>query len=292
LPIDAHGQLGQAGSEPTLAKRKHMSPLYEKYIRLLVEMPEPNILKVTMNRPEKLNAADAMMHRELVSIWKDIDADPEVSAVIFTGAGNAFSAGGDLAMVQQAIDDVATRMTVWKEARDLVYNLINCSKPIVSAIHGPAVGAGLVAGILADISIAARSAKIIDGHTRLGVAAGDHAAIIWPLLCGMAKAKYYLLLCEPLSGEEAERIGLISKVVDDNELEEAALTVARKLSNSAPSAIRWTKYALNNWLRTAGPTFDASLAFEMLGFAGPEIKEGLSSHLEKREPQFSRDSLI
>lgn len=269
-----------------------MSPLYEKYTRLLIEMPEPNILKVTMNRPEKLNAADTVMHRELVSIWNDIDADPEVSAVIFTGAGKAFSAGGDLEMVQQAIDDVGVRMTVWKEARDLVYNLINCSKPIVSAIRGPAVGAGLVAGILADISIATRKAKIIDGHTRLGVAAGDHAAIIWPLLCGMAKAKYYLLLCEPLSGEEAERIGLISKVVEEHELDETALSVARKLASGAPSAIRWTKYALNNWLRMAGPTFDASLAFEMLGFAGPEIKEGLASHLEKREPQFSRDSLI
>jgi enoyl-CoA hydratase len=269
-----------------------MSPIYDKYTRLLIEMPEPNILKVTMNRPDKLNAADNDMHRELVTIWNDIDVDPEVSAVIFTGAGKAFSAGGDLAMVREAIDDVGARMRVWKESRDLVYNLINCSKPIVSAIRGPAVGAGLVAGILADISIATRDARIIDGHTRLGVAAGDHAAIIWPLLCGMAKAKYYLLLCEPLSGEEAERIGLISKVVDDTDLDETALTVARKLAKGAPSAIRWTKYALNNWLRSAGPTFDASLAFEMLGFGGPEIKEGLASHLEKRAPNFSRDSLI
>jgi enoyl-CoA hydratase len=269
-----------------------MSPIYDKYTRLLIEMPEPNILKVTMNRPEKLNAADNLMHRELVTIWNDIDADPEVSAVIFTGAGKAFSAGGDLAMVREAIDDVGARMRVWKESRDLVYNLINCSKPIVSAIRGPAVGAGLVAGILADISIATRDARIIDGHTRLGVAAGDHAAIIWPLLCGMAKAKYYLLLCEPLSGEEAERIGLISKVVDDADLDETAMAIARKLARGAPSAIRWTKYALNNWLRSAGPTFDASLAFEMLGFGGAEIKEGLASHLEKREPRFSRDSLI
>ena len=114
--------------------------------------------------------------------------------------------------------DFHTRMRVWKEARDMVYNLINCSKPVVSAINGVAVGAGLVLAVLADISIAARSARLIDGHTKLGVAAGDHAAIVWPLLCGMAKAKYYLLLCEPITGEEAERIGLVSLAVPDAEL--------------------------------------------------------------------------
>ena len=120
--------------------------------------------------------------------------------------------------------------------------MINCDKPIISAIHGPAVGAGLVAGLLADISIAAKSAKIVDGHTRLGVAAGDHAAIVWPLLCGMAKAKYYLLLCEPISGEEAERIGLVSLAVDDAHLLEKAYEVADKLALGSQTAIRWTKY--------------------------------------------------
>jgi enoyl-CoA hydratase len=179
-----------------------------------------------------------------------------------------------------------TLLRVWKEARDLVYNVINCAKPIVSAIRGPAVGAGLAAGLLADIPIAARSARIIDGHTRLGVAAGDHAAIIWPLLCGMAKAKYHLLLCEPLTGEEAERIGLVAKVVDDDRLMDEALDVARRLAAGAPSAIRWTKYALNNWLRLAGPTFDTSLALEFLGFTGPELQEGLASLRAKRKPSF------
>lgn len=269
-----------------------MSPLYSKYTRLLIEMPEPHVLKITMNRPDQLNAADAVMHRELVTIWKDIDEDPDVSAVILTGAGRAFSAGGDLDVVQGMIDDFQSRMRVWKEARDIVYNIINCSKPIVSAIRGSAVGAGLAAGLLADISIASRTAKIVDGHTRLGVAAGDHAAIIWPLLCGMAKAKYYLMLCEPLTGEEAERIGLVSRVVDDADLDETAMTVARKLANGAPSAIRWTKYALNNWLRSAGPTFDASLALEMLGFGGPEVVEGVASHREKRKPVFDQDSPV
>ena len=192
----------------------------------------------------------------------------------------------DLKMVEEMTQDFAVRARVWREARDLVYNMINCSKMIVSAMHGPAVGAGLVAGLLADISIAARDARIIDGHTRLGVAAGDHAAIVWPLLCGMAKAKYYLLLCEQVSGEEAERIGLVSLCCEQAELQAKALEVARKLNAGAQTALRWTKYSLNNWLRMAGPGFDASLALEMLGFTGPEVKEGIASLREKRKPSF------
>ncbi len=168
----------------------------------------------------------------------------------------------------------------------MVYNVVNCTKPIVSAMQGPAVGAGLVVGLLADVSIAARSARIIDGHTRLGVAAGDHAAIVWPLLCGLAKAKYHLLLCEPLSGQEAERIGLVSLCVDDGELHERALEVAGRLAAGSATAVRWTKWALNNWLRLAGPTFDASLALEFLGFSGPDLREGVAAFRARRPPDF------
>ena len=182
--------------------------------------------------------------------------------------------------------DYETRVRVWREAKDMVYGMVECSTPVVSAIRGPAVGAGLVCALLADISVVAKTARLIDGHTRLGVAAGDHAAIVWPLLCGMAKAKYYLLLCEPVSGEEAERIGLVSLAVDDETVMETAYDVARKLACGAPSAIRWTKHTLNNWLRMAGPTFDASLALEFLGFGGPEVREGVASLKEKRRPDF------
>jgi len=266
-----------------------MSEIYARYQRLAFDRPHPRVLRVTMNRPERLNATDETMHRELAEVWRDIDADPSVSAAILTGAGKAFSAGGDFEMVERIADDFSTRARIWKEARDLVYNVINCSKPIVSAIRGPAVGAGLVAGVLADVSIAARGARIIDGHTRLGVAAGDHAAIVWPLLCGLAKAKYYLLLCDPLTGEEAERIGLVSLCVEEAELDGRAIELATRLAEGAPSAIRWTKYALNNWLRAMGPTFDASLALEFLGFTGPEVREGLASHKEKRKPVFDPD---
>src|SRR6185295_8218788 len=125
-----------------------------------------------------------------------------------------------------------------------------------------------------------------DGHTRLGVAAGDHAAIVWPLLCGMAKAKYYLLLCDQVSGEEAERIGLISMACEENELQEKSLEVARRLAAGAQTALRWAKSARNNCLRMAGPSFDASLAYEMLGFPGPEATDGVASPREKRAPKF------
>jgi enoyl-CoA hydratase len=229
------------------------------------------------------------MHTELAQIWRDIDADPNVSVAIITGAGKAFSSGGDLDLVKEMSEDFTTLTRVWKEARDLVYNIINCSKPVVSAMQGPAVGAGLVAGLLADVSIAGKSAKIIDGHTRLGVAAGDHAAIVWPLLCGLAKSKYHLMTCEPLSGEEAERIGLVSLCVEDDQLQDKALEVAGKLAAGSQSAIRWTKYALNNWLRMAGPTFDTSLALEFMGFCGPDVREGVASLRGKRPPNFNKD---
>jgi enoyl-CoA hydratase len=258
---------------------------YEEFASLTFERPEPGILRVVLDAPG-LNAAGHDMHRDLANVWTAIDKDPETRVAIVRGAGAAFSAGGSFDLIEDMANDYAVRTRVLREARDLVYNIVNCSKPIVSAIHGPAVGAGLVVGLLADVSIAARSARIIDGHTRLGVAAGDHAAICWPLLCGMAKAKYHLLTCEPVSGEEAERIGLVSLCVDDDELHERALDVARRLSNGAQSAIRWTKYTLNNWYRMMGPVFDASLAYEFYGFGGPDVIEGLNARREKRDAKF------
>lgn len=234
----------------------------------------------------KLPTAGHEGHRELAGIWRDVSADASVRCAVLRGEGMGFSGGGDLQMIEDMTTDFAVRTRVWQEARDLVYNVINCDKPIVSAMHGPAVGAGLVAGLLADISIASKNAKIVDGHTRLGVAAGDHAAMVWPLLCSMAKAKYYLLLCEPLSGEEAERIGLVSLAVDQDELLPRAYELADRLALGSQSAIRWTKYALNNWLRQAGPAFDASLALEFMGFGGPDVLEGMAALREKRAPKF------
>jgi enoyl-CoA hydratase len=263
-----------------------MTDRFSRYRKLHVQRHGEGILEIVMGEPGKLSTADHVLHRELAEIWRDVDADPETRVAILRGEGKGFSAGGDMAMIEDIIADFGARARIWRESRDLVHNVIDCSKPIVSAMHGPAVGAGLVAGLLADISIAAKSARIIDGHTRLGVAAGDHAAIVWPLLCGMAKAKYYLLLCETVSGEEAERIGLVSLAVDEAELVPKAFEVAGRLATGAQAAIRWTKLALNNWLRLAGPTFEASLALEMLGFTGPDAREGVASLRAKRATKF------
>jgi enoyl-CoA hydratase len=259
---------------------------YSRYSELKIRLLEPGILEIAMGEEGKLATATERGHAEMAGVWLDVDRDPEVRVAILRGAGKGFSAGGDMALVEKMTQDSAMRARVWREARDLVYNMLNCSKVIVSAIHGPAVGAGLAAALMADISIASRTARLIDGHTRLGVAAGDHAAIIWPLLCGMAKAKYYLLTSDELSGEEAERLGLVSMVCEGEKLMETALGVARRLAAGPQTAIRWTKYSLNNWLRLAGPSFDASLALEILGFSGPEAKEGLAALKEKRKPSF------
>ncbi len=259
---------------------------YLPFPGLRIDRPEPGILRVIIDTPGKLNSVDAVKHANLADVWPVIDKDPETKVVVVHGEGGAFSSGGDLDMIRTIIADPATRAETFREARDLVYNIINCSKPIVSAIERVAVGAGLATALMADISVCGRSAKIIDGHTKLGVAAGDHAVIIWPLLCGMAKAKYYLMTCEALTGEEAERIGLVSLAVDDDQVIERAFEVARTLAAGSQQAIRWTKLALNNWLRQAGPAFDASVALEMLGFTGVDVQEGVNAVVEKRPPNF------
>lgn len=261
-----------------------------QYPSLTFEAPAPNILEIVLDSGGRLNAADASMHRDLAYVWRDIDSDESVSVALVRGAGKGFSAGGDFDLIEEMIETDEALVRVWKEAKDLVYNLVNCSKPIVAAVHGPAVGAGLAVALLADISIVTPGARILDGHTRLGVAAGDHSVLVWPLLCGMAKAKYHLLTNRPLDGAEAERIGLVSMCVGEKELLRTALEVARDLARGSPTAIRWTKYALNNWLRLAGPSFDTSLALEFMGFRLRDVREGLASLREKRAPEFDPDS--
>ncbi|RIK20241.1 MAG: enoyl-CoA hydratase [Anaerolineae bacterium] len=225
---------------------------YSDYQHILFERREPHILWLTLNRPEVLNATDARLHTELVEVWNTINRDPDVHVAVITGA----------------------------------YNILRCDKPIVSAINGAAVGAGLVVALLADISIAAESARLGDGHVRMGVAAGDHAAIVWPLLVGMAKAKYYLMTAGFVDGKEAERIGLVSLCVPDNELHDRAMGVATKLATGPRHAIRYTKRALNQWLLQAGPIFDHSLALEMLGFFHEDMAEGVAALREKRTAKY------
>jgi len=259
---------------------------YDDYRFLLFERHPDGILLVTINRPDVLNATNNRLHWELSKVWRDIDDDDEVNVVVITGKGRAFSAGGDLDMIDQMKANHDNIMQAFKEAGDIVYNMIDCRKPIISAINGVAVGAGLAVALMADIPIAAENMRITDGHLRLGVAAGDHAVIIWPLLCGMAKAKYYLLTADFIDGKEAERIGLVALCVPNDQLMDRAFEVARKLARGPQNAARFTKRALNNWLKMFGPAFDASLAMEMLGFFSSDLAEGVSALKEKRQPLF------
>lgn len=263
---------------------------YSHYQHLIVEIDD-GLAKVTINRPEVYNAVNHVLHKELGNIWRDFDRDPDVRVIVITGAGDkAFSAGGDLAMLEhrmslpaeERFEDVANN-----DARDLVYNMVNCDKVIISAINGVAVGAGLAAALMADISIMAEDAKIGDGHIRLGVVAGDHATMIWPLLCGMAKTKYYLLTSEMVDGREADRIGLVSKAVPRAEVVPTAMKIARQLADGPAFALSLTKRSLNQWLRMGGiASFDYSLMAEKLAFLSADAQAGVKAVRNKKPADF------
>jgi enoyl-CoA hydratase len=256
------------------------------YESLRLERREHGVLLITIDRPERMNATDERLHRELADVWGDVSRDPDTRVAVVTGAGRAFSAGGDLEMIERMSGDWRRIAAMAGEAASLVTNMLECEKPIVSAINGIAVGAGLAVALMADISVIGRGARLSDGHLRLGVVAGDHAAIVWPLLCGMAKAKYYLLTADFIEGPEAERIGLVSRCVEDERVLDEALSIAERVATGPQQAARWTKRTLNHWLRAALPAFDASVAYEMLSFFGNDVVEGASSLREHRPPRF------
>jgi enoyl-CoA hydratase len=263
---------------------------YSSYQHLLIEIDQ-GIAKVTINRPEVYNAVNHRLHGELGQIWRDLDRDPAVRAIVITGAGDkAFSAGGDLAMLEHRMslpaEERFNEAVSW-EPRELVYNMVNCDKIIISAINGVAVGAGVAVALLADISIMAEEAKIGDGHTRLGVVAGDHATMIWPLLCGIAKTKYYLLTADLIDGREAERIGLVSRCVPRAEVLDTAMKLARRMADGPRYAQSMTKRSVNQWLRLGGITsFDYSLALEKMAFFSDDAQAGIKAVRDKTAPKF------
>ena len=259
---------------------------YDKYQHLNFELKDNGILLMTINRPEQMNATDAALHNALSRVWLDVEDDPDVRVVVVTGAGRAFSAGGDLEWISKMVNNYDEMKVAFREAGDIVYRMTQCSKIIISAINGTAVGAGLAVALMADISLMAEEARITDGHVRLGVAAGDHANIIWPLLCGLAKAKYYLLTADFIDGKTADQIGLVSKAVPADDLMDEAMKTATKIATGPQDAMRLTKRALNLWVTQAAPAFDASLAFEMLNFMGKDVGEGVAALREKRPPKF------
>jgi enoyl-CoA hydratase len=248
---------------------------FDDYTALSFERSPSGVLTVWLDRPDTRNATDAVMHGELARVWADINADADVRAVLFAGRGEAFCAGGDLDLIEEQIGNFDLVVQMMDEARGIVMGALDCSKPIVAAVHGAAVGAGLALALLADISIVADDAQLAEGHVRLGITAGDHAVLLWPLLCGMAKAKYHLLTGAPLTGAEADRIGLVSRSVPADQVLAEATKIAGKLAAGSETAIRWTRQALNHWYRVGLPAFESSMAHEMLGFFGPDIKPAL-----------------
>ncbi len=259
---------------------------YSDYQHLLFNLKPNGVLTITINRPEVMNATNARLHWELTQVWDTVAADDDTNVVVVTGAGKAFSAGGDLNWVEGQVGDPAGVQRIQKEAADIVYRLLALEKPVISAINGVAVGAGLAVALMADISVMSETAKFTDGHVKLGVGAGDHAAIIWPLLCGMSKAKYYLMTAEFINGVEAERMGMVSLCLPLEEVLPKAMEIADKLAAGSQQAIRGTKSTLNGWMQMAAPIFDNSLRMEMLCFLGEDAAEGIAAVKEKRPAVF------
>ena len=248
---------------------------YESYQYLRVEVVE-GVALVTIDRPEALNACRAQDHGEFPRILRDLGDDPDVRAAVVTGAGKAFSVGGDLSLLEQMRSDPTGIPQLMEEGRALVDAHLALSKPIVAAVNGYAMGAGLAFALLCDFIIVERSTRMADGHIRVALAAGDGGAIAWPLTVGLVKAKRYLLTGDWITGEEAERIGLVTEVVDDGTSLERALVIARRMAAGPTQAISYTKVALNQWMRLGMMTsFELSLTGEIAGFTSKAFHSAL-----------------
>jgi len=261
---------------------------YEDYRYLTFERRANGVVLITIDRPERKNAANERLHDEFAEVWRTIGRDPEARVAVVTGRGSAFSAGGDLKEHGTPEESLRSDRVLrsGQVALDIVNNMLNLDKPIVSAINGVAVGAGLAIALTADISIIDEDVRITDGHSRIGVSSGDHAVMLWPWMCGMAKSKYYLLTADFLSGAEAERIGLVSKAVPSDRVLDEAFKVADRLGLGPQRALRSTKRSLNHVLRSAAPAFELSVALETIDFYQEDALEGLRAFHEKRAPQF------
>ncbi|WP_310962448.1 enoyl-CoA hydratase/isomerase family protein [Nocardioides terrisoli] len=259
--------------------------IFAKYPEeVLVERKADGVLLITMNRPERLNALTMPMFQVMSDIWADVDRDPETRVAVITGAGRGFCTGMDVRQPDPSLDDA---IALAETERRRITTLLNMDKPVISAINGPAVGWGLSMALLADISVAAEDAVLSDGHTRIGVVAGDHSSLIWPLLVGMAKSKYYQLTSAKLTGIEAERIGLVSLVEPKERVLERALEIASDLARGSQQAIRWTKRSLNTgWLTNALPQQELSAALETIGFASADYAEARQAFREGRAPAY------
>lgn len=259
--------------------------IFAKYPdEILIERRPHGVLLITINRPEHLNALTMPMFEWMSEVWADVDRDPATRVAVVTGAGRGFCAGMDVRQPDPTLDEA---IALGETERRRVLTLLHMDKPVISAINGPAVGWGLSMALLADISVVADDAVLSDGHTRVGVVAGDHSSLIWPLLVGMAKAKYYQLTSATMTGIEAERMGLVSLVEPKDRVLERALEIAGELAQGSQQAIRWTKRSLNmGWLTSALPQHELSAALETIGFANADYLEARQAFRERRAPLF------
>jgi enoyl-CoA hydratase len=262
-----------------------------KYQTLTLERRDNGVLLITIAEPDGYPAPTlTRRHTEISYIWRDFADDPDLRVAVITGKGKRFWTVEGTDGIEEMLANPGNydnTVSLIREGLVNAHGIVNCDKPIVSAINGEAMGSGLVVALLADISVASTDARLIDGHLLQGIAAGDHSVMIWPLLCGLAKAKLYLLASEHLTGEVAERIGLVSLAVPPGDVLATALGIAERMAAGPQHALRWTKRSLNHWLRTATPAFEASLGFEALSFFGPDLTEALRAQLENRPPTFA-----
>jgi enoyl-CoA hydratase len=251
----------------------------DQYSFLRLSYPHPKVLQATMYRPEKLNAIDDDGHLEIVRLLDDVDDAEDINVLLLTGSGRAFSAGGDVSGpgISERADAAEAAHRLAERNVRTVNRLVAFQKPLVAAVNGVAVGAGLRLALLADISVVAADARLIDGHRRLGVTAGDHAALLWPLLCGMARAKFYLMTGATITGQQAAEMGLVTMAVPGGSVLDHALELAGELAEGPQHAIRGTKRVLNHWLRAALPAYEHSAALEALNFMHPDSAAAIRS---------------
>jgi enoyl-CoA hydratase len=248
------------------------------------------ILTVTLNKPDVLNAMTAEMHEETSRLFYDIGMDHDTDVVILTGAGKAFSAGGDIAGMQEMYDKPEMFETSIIEAKKIIFGMLDCEKVLICKMNGDAVGLGATLALFCDIIFAADTARIGDPHVRVGLAAGDGGAVIWPQLIGYARAKEYLMTGDLIDAKKAESMGLINHAVPADELDERVAEFSQKLGSGAMKSIKWTKTAINIGLKQlAHSMMDTCMAYEALSNRTGDHLESINAFKERRKPKFTGD---
>jgi enoyl-CoA hydratase len=259
---------------------------YDNYKTILVER-QGRVLRVTLNRPETLNGFDGEMHEEMSSIFYDIGMDEEADVVVLTGAGRAFSAGGDMAFLQHLIDEPTAMRKTTVEAKRIVLSILEARQPVIARINGAAVGLGATVALACDVTFAAEHAKIGDPHVKVGFVAGDGGSALWPSLVGYARAREFLYTGELIEATRAAEIGLINHAVPADELDDAVDAFVEQLTSGATIAIQGTKAAINQPLRAmASANLDCSLSLEGQSNLSADHQEGVAAFREGRQPKF------